>query len=93
MLVYECYVLSCVKNLLKTAATGKNGEGDTLGSPTACMEYGFAEFDASGNVAKPSWVKTFSRETHADASTRWMEKVEYSDGMVPRPSVRSSKAA
>jgi RHS repeat-associated protein len=69
--------------VVKTAIMGKDGgsDGDTLESPTARMEYGFAEFGEDGKLLKPSWVKTFSRETHGDGNTRWMETVEYSDGM------------
>jgi len=67
-----------------TAVMGKEGsnEGDTPESPTARMKYGFAEFDEStGELRKPAWIKTRSRETHGNTGTRWLEKVEYSDGI------------
>jgi RHS repeat-associated protein len=54
------------------AVMGKGEEGDTLDDPTMRMEYEFAA---------PSWIKTSSRETHGVSNTRWLEKVEYSDGM------------
>ena len=68
--------------VVKTAVMGKEsaGEGDTLSGPTAKMEYGFAAFETDGKLIKPSWVRTSSRETHADPATRWLEQVEYSDG-------------
>jgi RHS repeat-associated protein len=69
--------------VVKTAAMGKDGgsDGDTLESPTARMEYGFAEFGEGGRLLKPSWIRTSSRETHGDQGSRWLETVEYSDGM------------
>ncbi|MDR0307056.1 MAG: hypothetical protein LBI42_09510 [Chitinispirillales bacterium] len=67
--------------VIKSAVMGKNGEGDTLVNPTAQMVYGFAEFANDGKLIKPSWVKTSSRETHSDENTRWVETIEYSDGM------------
>jgi len=69
------------------AETGLGGGAFTLTfsrsqSPTARMEYGFAEFE-NGKLVKPAWVKTRSRETHGvlESETRWLEKVEYSDGI------------
>jgi len=65
-----------------TAAIGKNGEGDTLDNPTAKMEYGFAVFNPdTGELTKPSWIKTSSREVHGEDNMRWLETIEYSDGM------------
>lgn len=69
--------------VIKTAVMGKVGanEGDTLSDPTSRMEYGFATFNATtGHVIQPSWVRSYSRETHANPNTRWLQKVEYSDG-------------
>ncbi|NOQ26245.1 MAG: toxin [Bacteroidales bacterium] len=59
------------------ALTGKNGEGDTIESPT--IEYNYDLF-CWQNEQKPIYAHVKTRETHATADTVWMEIYEYSGG-------------
>jgi len=80
--------------VVKTAIMGKVNvnEGDTLDDPTTEMKYDFAEFDSHGQLLKPSWVSTLSREVHGSSNTRWLEQIEYSDGS-GRIALAKTKAA
>ena len=66
----------------KAAVMGKATEskGDTLDHPTSYMEYDFFNFVYNGD---PVWVKTYARERHYynDASSPYLVKADYSDGM------------
>ncbi len=60
------------------AVMGKNGEGDTLTSPTIIYEYDLHNWK---NNAKPVYSHVKTRETHADPDTRWMESYTYTSGL------------
>lgn len=66
--------------VVKSAVMGKEGagEGDTLSDPTSMMSYSLTDFS---NFGTPNWIRTRSRERHADPTTPWLERVEYSDGL------------
>jgi RHS repeat-associated protein len=68
--------------VVATAIIGKDGEGDTLESPTTRFEYDLFAYERSRHTARPqpNVARTFARERHADPGTRWAESVAYSDG-------------
>ncbi|HEX6970774.1 MAG TPA: toxin TcdB middle/N-terminal domain-containing protein [Limnochordia bacterium] len=65
--------------VVKMAVMGKAGaaEGDSLADPTARMEY--ARFQWM-NHRQPNYVRTLTRERHAAADSRWVERYVYSNG-------------
>ncbi len=60
-----------------TAVMGREGEGDTLDSPTTEITYEVHRWTDQG---LPNRVYTRARETHADPNTRWLQSYAYSDG-------------
>lgn len=66
--------------IIATVEMGKEGlnEGDTLGDPTARLEYEL--FNWMQNQ-KPNFVHSLAREQHQENNTRWQESYTYSDGL------------
>lgn len=56
------------------AIMGRDGEGDTLDSPTIKIAYDLSPAEG------PAWVETSSRETHQVPNTRWLVSRTYTDG-------------
>jgi RHS repeat-associated protein len=63
--------------VIASAVSGKNNEGDTLDDPTTRIEYDLSRFKEQG---LPNVVHTFAREQHGAANPRWQETYTYSDG-------------
>ncbi len=61
----------------KLALQGKNGEGDTLSSPTETYDY---HLEAVFQPLLPCYSIGGKRETHADPGSRWLESYTYYDG-------------
>ncbi|MEI6347853.1 MAG: RHS repeat-associated core domain-containing protein, partial [Bacteroidota bacterium] len=57
---------------------GKNGEGDTLTSPTIIYQYDLHNWK---NNAKPVYSHIKTRETHGDPDTNWMKSYTYTSGL------------
>jgi RHS repeat-associated protein len=60
------------------ALSGKNGEGDTLVSPSMIYDYDLFQWL---DHEKPIYSHVKIRETHAAADTAWMESYEYTGGL------------
>lgn len=75
----------------KVAVMGKaeDNDGDTLANPTT--EFSYDLFEWMDNQT-PNWAHTRTRETHADAGTRWLESYAYSDGL-GQPTMVKAKVA
>ena len=57
----------------KLAEMGSNGEGDTLTSPSIEYDYDLTTWQTQ---QKPVYAHVKTREKHADANTKWLERID-----------------